>query len=99
MNLHSLSEIVDGIDLVAYVTEPDLLYYIVRWVKFEVGDCPLYVALRPSYPTLFTPEGIAAEIKNALDAGAAGVAFYNYGWPPLRNFRWIKKGLDSARSD
>lgn len=96
MNLHSLSKIVDGVDLVAYVTEPDLLHYIVRWVKFEVGDCPLYVALRPSYPTLFTPDGIAAEIRNALEAGAAGVAFYNYGWTPLRNFGWIRKGLDSA---
>lgn len=96
MNLHSLSKIVDGVDLVAYVTEPDLLYYIVRWVKFEIGECPLYVALRPSYPTLFTPEGIASEIRYAMEAGASGVAFYNYGWTPLRNFRWIRKGLESA---
>ena len=96
-NIGSLSKIVDGVDLMTYVTEPDQLYYLVKWTKFEAGSCPLYVALRPSYPTLFTREGIATHIRYALEAGASGVAFYNYGWTPLQNFKWIKDGLESAR--
>ena len=96
MNLHALAEIVDGIDLITYVTEPDLAYYIVKWSKFEAGSCPIYAAFRPSFPTLFSAEGVAAEVRNALDAGASGVAFYNYGWTPLRNFEWIKNALGEA---
>ena len=98
LNLHDLAHIVDGIDFIDYVTEPELVYYHVQWAKFEVGECPIYVALRPSFPTLYTRESIEAEVVAAMEAGASGVEFYNYGWTSLRNLQWVKQSLENASS-
>jgi hypothetical protein len=98
INLHDLAKIVDGIDLIAYVSDPEMVYYHVQWVKFEVGSCPIYVALRPSFPTLYTKESIEAEVVAAMQAGASGVEFYNYGWTSLRNLGWVKQSLQGASS-
>lgn len=98
INLRNLAKHVDGFDLLEYVPDPETVYYHVQWTKFEVGDCPIYVALRPSYPTLFTQQAIEAEVIAALEAGASGVEFYNYGWTSLRNLGWIKQSLEHASS-
>ena len=98
INLHDLAKIVDGIDLIDYVSDPEMVYYHVQWVKFEVGSCPIYVALRPSFPTLYTKESIEAEVVAAMQAGASGVEFYNYGWTSLRNLGWVKQSLQGASS-
>jgi len=98
VDLHDLAGIVDGIDFIDYVSEPEMVYYHVQWAKFEAGDCPIYVALRPSFPTLYTQEAIEAEVVAALQAGASGVEFYNYGWTSLRNLNWIKQSLENASS-
>jgi hypothetical protein len=98
INLHDLAEIVDGIDLIDYVSDPEMVYYHVQWVKFEVGSCPIYVALRPSYPTLYARESIEGEVVAAMQAGANGVEFYNYGWTSLRNLGWVKQSLEAASS-
>lgn len=97
-SLRDLAKIVDGIDLLVYVSESEMVYYHVQWAKFEVGRCPLYVALRPSYPTLYTQQSIEAEVVAAMQAGASGVEFYNYGWTSLRNLGWVKQALESASS-
>jgi hypothetical protein len=98
INLHDLAKIVDGIDLIDYVSDPEMVYYHVQWVKFEVGSCPVYVALRPSFPTLYTKESIEGEVVAAMQAGASGVEFYNYGWTSLRNLGWVKQSLEAASS-
>ena len=98
INLHDLAKIVDGIDLIDYVSDPEMVYYHVQWVKFEVGSCPIYVALRPSFPTLYTKESIEGEVVAAMQAGASGVEFYNYGWTSLRNLGWVKQSLEAASS-
>jgi hypothetical protein len=95
MNLHSLSNIVDGIDFSVYVAEPELVYYLVKWAKFEVGGCPLHVVLMPCYPFAYTPYLISTEMKYALEAGADGLSFYNYGWIPTQNLEWVRNGLKS----
>jgi hypothetical protein len=98
INLHDLARIVDGIDFIDYVSDPEMVYYHVQWAKFEVGSCPIYVALRPSFPTLYTKESIEAEVVAAMQAGASGVEFYNYGWTSLRNLGWVKQSLQGASS-
>ncbi len=98
LNLRSLGKIVDGINLVTYMSEADLVYYITKWVKFDAGDCPLYIALRPGFPAISTDVSLAAAVRNAIEAGASGVEFYNYGWTHLRNFEWIKEALKSSPS-
>ncbi|MDA4133830.1 MAG: hypothetical protein OK454_12015, partial [Thaumarchaeota archaeon] len=93
VSLPKLAGIVDGIDLVVYVSEPEVVHYLVKWCAFEARGCPIYAAFRPAYPVLFSREGVVDSVRNAFEAGASGVAFYNYGWTPLRNFEWIKDSL------
>jgi hypothetical protein len=93
ISLHRLGKIVDGVDLIVYVSDPEVAYYLVKWSKFDAGRCPIYAVFRPSYPVLFSRQAVAASVSNAFEAGASGVAFYNYGWTPLRNFEWIKNSL------
>ena len=97
ISLRRLSKVVDGVDLIVYMSDPDVAHYIVKWSSFEAGDCPLFVALRPSYPVLFSREGVSASVRSVFEAGARGVSFYNYGWTPLRNFEWIKESLGQVR--
>lgn len=96
VSLPKISRIVDGIDLVVYVSDPNVAHYLVKWCGFEAGGCPMYVALRPAYPILFSREGLMASVKNSLEAGAKGVAFYNYGWTPLSHFEWIRESVEAA---
>jgi len=98
LNLHSLGQILDGINVIMYISDPDVVYYLTKWVKFDAGDCALYVRLRPGFPAVSTAAALKAEVMNAFEAGAKGVDFYNYGWTHLRNLGWIKDALASARS-
>jgi hypothetical protein len=93
ISLRRLAGIVDGVDLIVYVSEPEVAYYLVKWSKFDAGSSPIIAAFRPSHPVLYSREAVAASVSNAFEAGASGVAFYNYGWTPLRNFEWIKNSL------
>lgn len=97
-NIHDLANIVDGIDLLEYVFEPEMVHYHVQWAKLEAERCPIYVSLRPSFPTLYTQQSIETEIVAAIQAGASGVEFYNYGSTSLRNLGWVKQSLQNASS-
>jgi hypothetical protein len=97
VSLRKLQGIVDGIDLIVYVSDPEVVQYLVKWSAFEAGDTPIYAAFRPSYPVLFSKDGVVSSVANAVEAGAKGVSFYNYGWTPFRNFDWIKASLAKAR--
>jgi hypothetical protein len=88
---------VDAINFVAYTGEPAEAYYLVKWAKYEAGDCPILVVLRPGYPVLTSREAVLNEIKAVAEAGADGFQFYNYGWTPLVNFAWVREGLDAVR--
>jgi hypothetical protein len=93
MNLHTLSKIVDGLELSVYVSEPEAVYYLVKWAKFEAGGCPLHAVLMPCYPFAHDENLVSAEILFAAEANADGVSFYNYGLIPIQNFEWVKSGL------
>jgi hypothetical protein len=94
VGLPRLADAIDGADLLVYVSNPDIVYYLVKWCIFEAPGLPVYATFRPAYPVLFSRQAVAASVKSALEAGASGVGFYNYGWTPLRNFEWIKYSLE-----
>jgi hypothetical protein len=98
VDVSGLAGIVDGFDLLEYVPNPEVVYYHVQWTKLEAGNCPIYVALRPAFPVLHTQQGIEEEILAAIQAGASGVEFYNYGWTHLRSLGWVKESLRNATS-
>jgi hypothetical protein len=94
----AIKDVVDAINFVAYTDDSAEAYYLVKWAKYESGDCPLLVALRSSHPVLTSRESVVSVIKAAVEAGADGLQFYNYGWTPLHAFGWIKEGLRAVGS-
>ncbi|HXQ92518.1 MAG TPA: hypothetical protein VN739_05885 [Nitrososphaerales archaeon] len=97
INLSSASKILDGIDLVTYVKEPENVYYQVLWTKFEIQEaCSLHASLRINFPITTSRGTLEAEMNAALEAGATGLEFYNYGWTNKKGLEWLKKSLSNV---
>jgi len=97
INLREASKIVDGIDLLTYVREAENVYYQVLWAKFETSDnCSVHAALRVNYPIATSKIALEAQMKAALEAGAEGLEFYNYGWTNKKGLEWIKESLTNV---
>lgn len=98
-NLRDASKILDGIDLVTYVREPENVYYQVLWTKFEIDDeCSLHASLRINFPISTNRGALETQINSALEAGATGLEFYNYGWTNRKGFDWLKQSLQNVRN-
>jgi hypothetical protein len=99
INLHDASQVLDGIDLVTYVKEPENVYYQVLWTKFEVeARCSLHASLRINYPIANTRSALESQMKAALDAGVTGLEFYNYGWTNRKGLEWLRQSLASVQN-
>jgi len=97
INLSSASKILDGIDLVTYVKEPENVYYQVLWTKFEIQEaCSLHASLRINFPITTSRGTLEVEMNAALEAGATGLEFYNYGWTNKKGLEWLKKSLSNV---
>jgi len=90
VDLSTLSSVVDQVDLAAYFATAEQVYYYVRWARQEIGDRKLEVALRSSYPIGNSSQLLASQVSRALDGGAEGISFYNYGWTHEETFSVIK---------
>jgi hypothetical protein len=90
INLGTIGRIVNQVDLAAYFPTSEQVYYDVRWAKQEIGDCRLEVAVRSSYPIGNSPILLSSQVSRALQAGAEGISFYNYGWTHEETFSVIK---------
>jgi len=98
-NIQEASKILDGIDLVTYVREPENVYYQVLWTKFEVHDnCSLHASLRTNFPISTSRTALEAQMRAALEAGATGLEFYNYGWTNGKGLEWLKQSLENVRN-
>jgi hypothetical protein len=53
------------------------------------------VGLRVFYPEVSGPAVLAARAKAAVDAGADGVNFYNYGLIPAKRLDWVKAAVNA----
>ena len=99
INLGSASKILDGIDLVTYVKESENVYYQVLWTKFEIEKaCSLHASLRINFPIATNRGALEAEMNAALEAGATGLEFYNYGWTNKKGLEWLKKSLSNVEN-
>jgi hypothetical protein len=79
VDLAAASKLCDGAILCCYDMEPD-----------AVAD-----GLRVFYPEVSGPAVLAARAKAAVDAGADGVNFYNYGLIPAKRLDWVKAAVDA----
>ncbi|RXT19764.1 hypothetical protein B5P46_26085 [Rhizobium leguminosarum] len=96
VDLAAAGKLCDGAILCCYDMEPDAVGDVIRTGRAAIGPGKfLGVGLRVFYPEVSGPAILAARAKAAVDAGADGVNFYNYGLIPAKRLDWVKTAVDA----
>jgi hypothetical protein len=95
VDLEAVGKVCDGAILCCYDMEPDAVADLIRAGRAALGpDKYLGAGYRVFYPEVPTPADLAARTKAAIDAGADGINFYNYGLIPAKRLDWIRSAVD-----
>ncbi|MBY3121357.1 hypothetical protein HFO32_24470 [Rhizobium leguminosarum] len=96
VDLTAVGKFCDGAILCCYDMEPDAVADAIRTGRAAIGPGKfLGVGLRVFYPEVSGPAVLATRAKAAVDAGADGVNFYNYGLIPAKRLDWVKAAVDA----
>ncbi|MBY5368216.1 hypothetical protein HFO93_11110 [Rhizobium leguminosarum] len=96
VDLTAVGKLCDGAILCCYDMEPDAVADVIRTGRAAIGPGKLLgIGLRVFYPEVSGPAVLAARAKAAVDAGADGVNFYNYGLIPAKRLDWVKAAVDA----
>ncbi|EJZ20083.1 hypothetical protein RCCGEPOP_17008 [Rhizobium sp. Pop5] len=94
VDLAAVGKLCDGAILCCYDMQPDAVADVIRTGRDAIGpEKFLGVGLRVFYPEVDGPAILAARAKAAVDAGADGVNFYNYGLIPAKRLDWVKAAI------
>ncbi|WP_411196739.1 hypothetical protein [Rhizobium sp.] len=97
VDLAAVGKLCDGAILCCYDMAPDAVGDFIRTGRAAIGPGKfLGVGLRVFYPEVSGPAVLAARAKAAVDAGAAGVNFYNYGLIPAKRLDWVKAAVGAV---
>jgi hypothetical protein len=84
----------DGLILCAYDMQPDQVSELIRYGRQAVGpDKFVGTGLRVFYPEVPGPEALAARTGAAVEAGADGINYYNYGLIPAARLDWVQAAV------
>ncbi|MBB4480566.1 hypothetical protein [Rhizobium etli] len=98
VDLAAVGKLCDGAILCCYDMTPDAVGDVMRAGRAALGSEKfLGVGLRVFYPEVGEASVLAARAKAAVDAGADGVNFYNYGLIPAKRLDWVKAAVDGIR--
>ncbi|EJC83122.1 hypothetical protein Rleg4DRAFT_4862 [Rhizobium leguminosarum bv. trifolii WSM2297] len=94
VDLAAVAKLCDGAILCCYDMEPTAIGDVIRTGRATLGSEKfLGVGLRVFYPEVGEADVLAARAKAAVDAGADGVNFYNYGLIPAKRLDWVKAAV------
>jgi len=94
VDLTAVGKLCDGAILCCYDMEPDAIGDVIRAGRAAIGPQRfLGVGLRVFYPEVGEAAVLAARAKAAVDAGADGVNFYNYGLIPAKRLDWVRAAV------
>ncbi|ANL43017.1 MULTISPECIES: hypothetical protein [Rhizobium] len=95
VDLTAVGKLCDGAILCCYDMTPDAIGDVIRTGRAAIGPQKfLGVGLRVFYPEVGDATVLAARAKAAVDAGADGVNFYNYGLIPAKRLDWVRGAVD-----
>lgn len=84
----------DGLAVCGYFSDPArLAQEIARYRKSLPPEVSLEVILRPGWPDCGSADGLHSRVEAVRSAGAAHLAFYNYGSTRLQSLDWIKQAV------
>ncbi|MDA0231009.1 MAG: hypothetical protein O3B21_12580 [Proteobacteria bacterium] len=93
-DLKRLAEVADVLEIPAYEPSAEAVAIDAGDVRRRVGpEAKLNFILRPTYPDLANGAETVAAAKVLKDAGASGLAFYNYGHMALASLDYVRDAL------
>lgn len=96
VDLEAVGTLCDGAILCCYDMAPEAVSDVIRMGRPKLGPHKfLGVGLRVFYPEVDGPGILAARARAAIDAGADGVNFYNYGLIPAKRLDWVRAAVDA----
>ena len=96
VDLAAVGRLCDGAILCCYDMAPEAVGDVIRTGRALLGpDRFLGLGLRIFYPEVDGPDILAARTKSAVDAGADGVNFYNYGLIPAKRLDWVREAVEA----
>jgi hypothetical protein len=95
VDLEAVGKICDGAILCCYFMEPDAVDALMKAGRAALGpDKYLGAGYRVFYPEVRSAAELAARARAAIEAGADGINFYNYGLIPAKRLDWVRAAVD-----
>ncbi len=96
VDLAAVGRLLDGMVLCCYNMQPEAIGAAIRDARIMLGaEAFLGLGLRLFYPEVDGPDILAARVKFAVEAGAEGVNFYNYGLVPAGRLDWVRAAVET----
>jgi len=94
VDLQAVGKVCDGAILCCYFMKPDAVAELMAAGRAALGpDKYLGAGYRVFYPEVTSADDLAARARAAVEAGADGINFYNYGLIPERRLDWVRKAV------
>ena len=90
-SLTEISKVADGIFLLSYFSDPNLVKADIEWVKMFVGDSPIFSVLNAGYPDALSEEGLKSNVHSAMKYDPIGIGYYNASLLTKTRLNWIGK--------
>jgi hypothetical protein len=95
VDLEAVGKVCDGAILCCYFMPPEQVAELIAAGRAALGpDKYLGAGYRVFYPEVDSGDELAARTRAALEAGADGINFYNYGLIPEKRLDWVRKAVD-----
>ncbi|AMM86986.1 hypothetical protein [Martelella sp. AD-3] len=95
VDLQAVGEVCDGAILCCYFMEPEAVTALMKTGRAALGPNKyLGAGYRVFYPEVTSADALAARAKAAIEAGADGINFYNYGLIPEKRLDWVRRAVD-----
>jgi hypothetical protein len=97
-NLGDLAGATDGATLCVYARPPDAVAAgVARAQQVVPAGKSLRAGLRLFHPEVTSAADVAARALAAVQAGASGINWYNYGLVPAARLDWVRAAVDAVR--
>lgn len=94
VDLKAVGKVCDGAILCCYFMTPDQVSDLMVAGRAALGpDKYLGAGFRVFYPEVTSAEELGAGSKAAIEAGADGINFYNYGLIPAKRLDWVRHAV------
>ncbi|WP_176086844.1 hypothetical protein [Martelella sp. HB161492] len=96
VDLEAVGKVCDGAILCCYFMAPEQVAALMKAGRAALGsEKYLGAGYRVFFPEVTSADALAERAKAAIEAGADGINFYNYGLIPEKRLDWVRQAVDA----